>query len=299
MLAETLEWLWDTVAEPVLNALGYRAAPAAGAAWPRVWWAPGGLLGLLPLHAAGRHSEDGVRDGGSSVMDRVVSSYTPTVRALRHARRRQATGPGTSSSLIVAMPTTPGLPGDGRLAHVPGEVAALRRRLPNPLVLNDSIATRPYVLNQLPLHAIAHFACHGSHDPADPSQSRLILHDHREAPLTVASLAPVNLDHARLAYLSACDTALSTAAGLLDEAIHLTSAFQLAGYAHVVGTLWAIDDEIAVEIAEDFYTGIHNESTGEFDFASAAHALHRAIRVQRDRYPRTPSLWAAHLHAGA
>lgn len=49
-----------------------------------------------------------------------------------------------------------------------------------------------------------------------------------------------------LAYQSACETALTGKARLLDEAIHLTSAFQLADYPHVIGTPWPIDDEIAV-----------------------------------------------------
>ena len=52
-----LEWLWDTAAEPVLDKLGFRAPPEHGDPYPRVWWVPGGLLGLLPLHAAGYHRE--------------------------------------------------------------------------------------------------------------------------------------------------------------------------------------------------------------------------------------------------
>ncbi|MQY31867.1 CHAT domain-containing protein [Nocardia aurantia] len=68
-------------------------------------------------------------------------------------------------------------------------------------------------------------------------------------PLTVAALAEIHLDHARLAYLSACETALTTDARLLDEAIHLASAFQLAGYPHVIGTLWTIADQTTVQIA--------------------------------------------------
>ena len=52
VLAETLAWLWDNAAEPVLEALGYRSQPPPGMVRPRVWWAPGGLLGLLPIHAA-------------------------------------------------------------------------------------------------------------------------------------------------------------------------------------------------------------------------------------------------------
>lgn len=59
------------------------------------------------------------------------------------------------------------------------------------------------VLEQLPRCAIAHFACHGFHDPADPSRSHLLLHDHAATPMTVASLGPIRLEHAQLACLSA------------------------------------------------------------------------------------------------
>lgn len=62
------------------------------------------------------------------------------------------------------------------------------------------------VLALLPSCQIAHFACHGRSDPADPSRSLLLLHDHESDPLTVASLVPVKLDQAQLAYLSACRT---------------------------------------------------------------------------------------------
>ncbi|TRV81502.1 CHAT domain-containing protein [Streptomyces sp. 130] len=296
-LTGTLEWLWETVAEPVLDELGYREAPPDGSAPPRMWWAPGGLLSLLPLHAAGRYDERGVRHG-QAVMERVVSSYTPTIRALSHARRRQTAPPGRQSSLIVAMPTTPGLPG---LAHVPTEVDMLTSTLPDPLVLTGSahtLPTRDRVLKELARHTIAHFACHGAHDPADPSRSRLLLHDHEQSPFTVAALAPIDLWQARLAYLSACETALNTATGLLDEAIHMASAFQAAGYSHVVGTLWSIDDEAAAEMAQDFYAGMRADASEGIDFTAAARALHDAVRTQRDRYPRMPSLWAAHIHVG-
>src|SRR6185295_2537388 len=47
-LNSTLEWLWDVAAEPVLTALGITSPPPPGHRAPRVWWSPGGLLGLLP-----------------------------------------------------------------------------------------------------------------------------------------------------------------------------------------------------------------------------------------------------------
>ncbi|MEV6955567.1 CHAT domain-containing protein [Streptomyces sp. NPDC051183] len=121
VLTSVLGWLWDAVAEPVLTRLGHTRQPEEGQPWPRLWWAPGGVLGALPLHAAGHHTDlaaDGADGAGRrTVMDRVVSSYTPTLRALRHARaqaRRQRTGPVAHRALLVAMPVTPGLPDGGR-----------------------------------------------------------------------------------------------------------------------------------------------------------------------------------------
>lgn len=77
IVRETLSWLWETVARPVLEALGH-TRPSRGA-WPRVWWCPTGALTHLPLHAAGRHDVP-----GEAVLDRVVSSYIPTARTLSH-----------------------------------------------------------------------------------------------------------------------------------------------------------------------------------------------------------------------
>ena len=122
-IPKVLEWLWDTVTGPVLEFLEVTAAPAGGAPLPRIWWAPGGLLGRLPVHAAGYHG-DPPAPAKRTVMDRAVISYIPTIRALLHARDRRdrarvsaaaaigaaVTEPAALSSLIVAMPQTPGLP---------------------------------------------------------------------------------------------------------------------------------------------------------------------------------------------
>ncbi|MGW4995105.1 CHAT domain-containing protein [Streptomyces mirabilis] len=317
ILAGVLQWLWDTAAGPVLEVLGHGTTPSAEADWPRVWWVPGGLLGRLPVHAAGYHTDPADDPRRRTVMDRVSSSYTPTVRALRHARQRTPLPDTPAQGLIVAMPTTPGLPGHGRLHHVDAEAELLRKHLPRTVLLREpdpagpdspslSTPTKAAVLDRLPTCSIAHFACHGTSHPTDPSRSRLLLHDHDSAPLTVASLAPVRLDHAQLAYLSACRTAAIDTADLVDEAIHLTSAFQLAGFPHVVGTLWEIDDQTAVTMADAFYTRLRTPD-GTIDTSRAAWALNQAVRNLRDGYDlpakldRTavPFLWAAYLHAGA
>ncbi|MEO3749414.1 tetratricopeptide repeat protein [Streptomyces sp. B6B3] len=316
-----LQWLWDAAAGPVLKALGHHRQPSTDGHWPRVWWALGGLLGLLPLHAAGHHTDPADDPHRRTVMDRVISSHTPTIRALRHARqhahRETLALDAPAHGLVVAMPTTPGLPDHGRLNHVGAEAEMLRRHLPRTVLLcepdqagPDSLSpttpTKAAVLNHLPDCAIAHFACHGASHPTDPSQSQLLLHDHESDPLTVASLAPVQLEHARLAYLSACRTAAIDTANLIDEAIHLTSAFQLAGFPHVVGTLWEIDDQTAVTVADTFYTHLRTPD-GTIDTGRSAWALHQAVRGLRDGHDlpaqldrtKVPFLWAAYLHAGA
>ncbi len=350
-LVQVLQWLWDEAVGPVMEALerdGHLAVEHGESGesgeekLPRVWWAPGGLLGQLPVHAAGHHTAPAGEARPRTVMDRAVSSYTPTVRALGYARER-ASSPAAPPlaaprSLIVAMPTTPGLPGGGRLGFVDAEVAMLRARLPGPVLLREpgppaappdpappdplapdpvaadavaadpsaGVPTKAGVLAHLPECTIAHFACHGASDPVDPSKSLLLLHDHADDPLTVAGLAPVALDRTRLAYLSACRTAVVDTPALRDEAIHLTSAFQLAGIPHVIGTLWEIDDRIAVTVADLFYAGLR-DGVMRGDCADSARALHAAVRKVRDGhglpapFDRTtaPLLWAAHVHAGA
>lgn len=76
--------------------------------------------------------------------------------------------------------------------------------------------TKANVLSGLPRYPIAHFACHGQSDPPIPP-SQLLLHDHESHPLTVATLAPIRLDEAQLAYLSACRIASIQTEALLDE----------------------------------------------------------------------------------
>jgi hypothetical protein len=293
-----LSWLWDVAAGPVLEQLNVRGRPV-GESWPRLWWCVPGLLSFLPLHAAGHHHTrfDVVP---KTVPDRVVSSYTPTIRALIHARRTRSVNSSSDRStaaqgggvVVVAMPHTPGTSG------LPGAVAEadiVRRRFRGQaMTLVGSEATRDAVIGALPKARWAHFACHGSADLANPSASRLLLNDHSERPFTVVDVARLRLEHAELAFLSACSTA-RPGGRLADEAIHLASAFQLAGYRHVIGTLWPINDHNAVEVADELYTAL--ATTGSAD--PAAIALHAVMRRLRNRWPHMPSVWASHIHIGA
>jgi hypothetical protein len=296
-LADTLGWLWDEVAGPVLDRLGITGPPRDCQPWPRLWWCASGLLSFLPLHAAGHH-HTWTDASPATVIDRVISSYTPTIRALTHARRPatvDATGgrPGTGVQIVaVAMPHTPGA---SDLPGAQAETSWLQLRFPGQVtVLTGTQATHDTVLAALPAGQWAHFACHADSDLRNPSASCLLLTDHQQRPLTVMDVARLRLDGARLAFLSACSTA-RPGAQLTDEAIHLASAFQLAGYRHVIATLWPIGDQHAVDIAKNIYTTL--TSADEGDVASAGHATTLWMRKLWgwDR----PSVWASHIHVGA
>jgi tetratricopeptide (TPR) repeat protein len=290
-LAELLGWLWDAVAGPVLGHLAITGPPALGADWPRIWWCPSGLLTFLPLHAAGHH---GTRfdDCPETVTDRAVSSFTPTLRALRYARRTAAGAlPAPAGQLlVVAMPHTPAA------ADLPGaeaEATILTALVPGQTtILEGPLATHGSVLEALPGRRWAHFACHAVSDLDDPSASHLLLSDHLEQPLTVLDLMRLDLKGAELAFLSACATARA-APDLPDEAIQLAAGFQLAGYRHVIATLWPISDAPAVRIARDLYERLSTTDDGP------AAALHAATRRCRNLSPRRPTAWAAHTHNGA
>ncbi|MEV0355709.1 CHAT domain-containing protein [Nocardia sp. NPDC050697] len=273
VITEILGWLWDAVAEPVLERLGHTAAPPGD--WPRVWWSPIGRLALLPIHAAGRFPD------GAAVLDRVVSSYTPTLRALQYAKSRATNAEGDLA--IVAIGAVPGGTTLGSVRREAADIAALTPAT----TLRDAAATVDAVRAALGTHASVHFACHAASDPDDPSAGHLVVHDGR---LSVLDISALDLSGARLAVLSACETSRGTQR-IPDEGLHLVSAFQLAGFPQVIGTLWQVNDLVARQVAVELHRGI---AAGE----DAATALHHAVRGCRERYAAAPALWAAHLHSG-
>jgi len=293
---DVLEWLWNTVAEPVLTALDHTTTPADDELWPRIWWCPVGVMGYLPIHAAGHYRDmpDPDREdttAARTVLDRAISSYVPTVRALRYAHARPESSAPNDAALIVAVPDasdTPILP--GALA----EAGTIARLIPG--AVRPGHPVRAEVLDLLPRHAVAHFSCHGVVDWDDPAASALILHDHQDRPLTVGDINKLHMTGS-LAYLSACDTATASPR-LLDEAPHLSGAFHLAGYRNVVGTLWPVDDKAATRIVDDFYTRLTADGTRPPATELCADALHHAMLRERARYPATPTYWAAHTHTG-
>lgn len=68
---------------------------------------------------------------------------------------------------------------------------------------------------------------------------------------------------------------------LVDESIHLISAYQLAGFRHVIGTLWEVNDGLCVDMARITYRDMKD---GGMTDESVSRGLHKATRELRDRW---------------
>ncbi|CCD51204.1 hypothetical protein BofuT4_P085660.1 [Botrytis cinerea T4] len=270
---KVLEWLWDVAVHPILEALGFIQPPSDGN-WPHVWWITTGPLSKFPLHAAGYHSKPSME----STLDRVMSSYSSSIKTIIHARRRSVVNNmlhTPAHALLVAMKVTPGC---SSLLFAEEEIVALKTLCKSMnLIPLKAKAQMESVKSHLPKCKIFHFAGHGHTNLTDPSRSSLLLEDGR---LTVATLLEMNLRESSpfLAYLSACGTGQIGDEKFFDESIHLISAYQLAGFRHVIGTLWEVNDESCVDMTNITYGVIQDRGITD---ESICRGLHEAVRKLR------------------
>ncbi|KAG7429509.1 hypothetical protein Forpi1262_v009541 [Fusarium oxysporum f. sp. raphani] len=155
------------------------------------------------------------------------------------------------------MPTTPKGPGDKKAPkNLPGVEEEMREILN---LTRSHMRTTAYThpstdqaLEVLKACHIAHFACHGTSDYSDPSNSGLILQKSTgpeetlvQNRLTVQRVSDLRLRYAQIAYLSACSTAENKAARLSDEVIHVR-------YFLLFITLVAKPEVTLLPISDDF-----------------------------------------------
>jgi CHAT domain-containing protein len=248
-------WLWPAVMEPVLDAL-----PAGTTA---VTVIPDGMIGLLPLHAAG------------DALDRVRVRFAPNASALaRSARAADAGG-----ALVAAAPAVPDLT---PLPYAAAEAHAVAALLPAPVVLVGPEAGVEAVESSLAGCAVVHFACHAMTRFDDPGASALTLGDGRQ--LTLARMLSLELPDTRLAVLSACESAMPEVI-VPEEKTSLAAGLMLAGVAGVVASLWAVGDQSTMLLV----TRLHElRARG----AGACSALHEAQRWLRDSTATALGQWA-------
>jgi CHAT domain-containing protein len=294
---EIAGWMWTNAVGPVWERIGQGDHSTRGRGVALV---SGGLLGLLPMHAAW------VQDGGADTarryaIDLTTISQVPNARSLAAARAVAADTPGTRL-LAVADPQPQRHPAPPPLPRADVEVAAAAAAFAAPTTLVGPAATAEAVRRALVPPSpgaraatadgadVLHFACHGSALLDRPLDSFLLLADGQR--LRLRDLLGMRL-RARLAVLSACETS-RPGTDLPDEVVALPTGLLQAGVAGVVAPLWAVSDTTATMIVVEFYR------SWRWDDMAPPDALRRAQRWVRDTTNEQKlDAWERALTAGA
>jgi hypothetical protein len=296
----SLEWLWRTCVSVVLDALKESEMITSTDLFPRIWWIGSGVASAFPFHAAASGKE------GEDALSQMIPSYVPSFKTLLHSRQLsreyRKSGPEKQRVTVVTMAKTPGydsLPGVTNESHAIKDACAES--------YNCRVLEQPdvwLVLQSIVDSDIMHFACHGSSDIKNPIQSHLMLQKSDENgakidKLTVSRILGVTGSHfAWISFLSACSTAETRGSALADEGLHISSALQLAGFVHVIGSIWVVDDEVSVYVASSFYKNLIKKGSLGLGNREVAEALRESVLEARKRYSE-PWKWAAYIHSGA
>ena len=264
-LASFLRKLWNEIVSPIVDFL-QTILPSQS----RIWWCPTAEFSVLPLHAAGPYKK-----GQLNLHDIYIPSYTSTLTALIHARRRYPSSSETQRKRFIAIGQAKAA-GESELFSVGAELDNIGQRV-------DGLATFtridgeesciPRVVEELGKNEWVHLACHGLANRTQPFESAFTLHNGH---FTIQRIIGCHLKNPEFAYLSACHTTVGDEESP-DEAIHLASAMQFAGFRSVIGTMWAVDDGETNKITSMFYKHMVDES-GRLDHTRAAFALNKTMK---------------------
>ncbi|KAJ5948555.1 hypothetical protein N7454_001862 [Penicillium verhagenii] len=287
---ESLSWLWEQYVNPIINVIETQMSPRTD--MPRVWWIGTGVASHLPFHAAGNHGTP-----QQTTMGRMVSSYTPTVQALIHSRSQLS-----KLDYRVARPSmVMAIPAD----HPQGfqsEIEAIQQAASSAFTIQvHQHSDDEALLQAMQETDIRKFAWDGSPNPSNSPKSQL---PHQKygisgplaGQLTGEQISDQILHRARIAFSSGCSTPQIWAESFSYEAIHLASALQVAGFGHVVASLWPVDDTIRTAVVWHFYSLLTQHALESLSSRLVAESLHTA--VQRIREKESSMAWASFVHYG-
>jgi tetratricopeptide (TPR) repeat protein len=233
---------------------------------------PHGGLGLLPLHAAATVAATETATAKDvaepCVLDEYTVSFAPSRRMMlsiatragvpprarpyvRTGTRRSAPAAAVSvgerTLFAVIDPTI-----DLAFADVEGRLIAERFAPERRVTLQGEDADVDRVLAQAHGREYLHFACHGSFNWADSSQSGLNLAGNNR--LTLIQIArQLDLRGTRLVVLSACSSGQIEHLDTPEEFLGLQTAFLEAGAAAVICSIWPVSDMSTALLMDRFY----------------------------------------------
>ncbi|EJC97783.1 uncharacterized protein FOMMEDRAFT_162602 [Fomitiporia mediterranea MF3/22] len=278
ILCQTMKTLWDRVVIKVVDKLKELGIVEGS----RIWWCPTSVLSALPFHAAGPFEDT---EGTTMyLLDKYISSYTPTLGALIDAQLSRGKG-GAPTTLVI---------GDTSLPSAKEEI----RRIKNCGVktkLLSSGASHNAVVEALRKTTWVHFACHGGLDPK-PFDSAFKVSDRG---LTLLDIVQANIPNAEFAFLSACHTAEQHYSSIHDEVLHLAAAIQFSGFRSVIGSMWELLDEDGPFFARTVYEYMCNCDEDQEKYKQAAAGLREAAIKLKARDGIRTERWVNLVHTGA
>jgi hypothetical protein len=174
---------------------------------------------------------------------------------------------------------------------------------------HTTLAQLRALLEGTPAHVL-HLACHGLQD-SNPLKSAILLQDGR---LTIEDIMQLNLTHAALAFLSACQTAKGDR-NVPDQAVHLAASMLFCGFRSVIGTMWYVPLTTATKAGSDVLSRtcrLMHDADGPviarsvydalfknayFDLDDIPYALDEAVEALR-KSGVPAARWALFMHMG-
>lgn len=236
-LEQALPWLGETVAKPVAEWL--QQGGAAG-----VTLIPCGPIGAAPLHAApwdtGKEKQ--------CLLDSFTVRYAPSALLAALARERAVEREGLKPNLLALADPGQNLPAAGP------EVAVIARNFGgNATIASGPDATSDFLRANLAGVTHLHFSCHAAGGHFDPSEAGILLADGFLPAQELTALTGVD---ARVAVISACQSALPQIIESPNEVFATSTVLLAAGSACAIAALWAVWDLPTAMLMTRLYEGM-------------------------------------------
>lgn len=288
---DCLGWLWDAVAEPILNMI---ESPAETR--PQIWWSPVGEFALLPVHAAGHHPRKMTQFGqmmpneAATVQDRARSSYLPTILGSHY----DSVDTNGETPRLLYVSANDEL---SSLTNLDRERETILASLAQTPVdeLNDPNATAASLGEKIQTCSYLHIAAHGT-SSTDHSAAGFHLSD---GLFSLRDLAKCRAPYGKLATLLTCDSAAGDVLSP-NEALHTAGAAHQAGFSNVIAATMPMRDASTLPVVEAVYRALE-EYPDQLDAAVPAALDIAVLKLRLDPTTGTdPLSWVpyAHFRAG-
>jgi CHAT domain-containing protein len=260
-LEQVTKDLYTRLLRPVIERLQSRYPDAR-----RLLVVPNKEINLLPLHAA--HS--GHNGQSRAWLDDYDILYTPSCAVFQRCLHRERTRSERDTLVAVQNPT-------GDLPFADWEVDEAAAYFSRRHLLSGAQATRAQVISLLDRGHEVLLSCHGTYALNDVMASHLVLYgDDR---LMLSDILHLDLSHAWLIVLSACETAVSDYRDRVDEVQGLHTAFLIAGAPTVVASQWSVSDLSTALLMQRLHVNLYAEGMDKAGALREAQLWLREISV--------------------